>query len=100
MYVHVFSHYADVNSTIPYIAAGIVAGVVVASVLLIVAIVTTVAIVVCCKKCVLTKANRFKHLPPSTAAVDSNSVNATSTGVQEPQVEHEVREQCTKMCVY
>ena len=76
MYLHVFSHYAGKNNPLPlYIAVGTV----VPGVLLIVAIVTTVAIVVCCKKCILTKG-----------------------GVQEPQVEHEVREDhtvCKDVCV-
>ena len=68
MYVHVFSHYAGKNnSQLLYIAVGTVAGV-----WLIVAIVTTLAIIVCCKKCILTKG-----------------------GVQEPQVEHKVREHHT-----
>ena len=89
MYVHVFSYYADGNNPqVLYIAVSTV----VAGVLLIVAIVTTVAIVVCCKKCILTKANLCKRLSPSTAAMDPENMNATSTGVQEPEVEHEVRE--------
>ena len=83
MYVHVLSHYADKNS--PHVLY-IVAGTVVPGVLLIVAIVTTVATVVCCKKCILTKANLFKHLSPFTAAVDSKNMSAESTRVQEPQV--------------
>ena len=92
MYVHVFSHYADKNSpqVLPYIVVGTVSGVV-----LIVAIVTTVAIVVCCKKCILTKGNLCKLRSPSTAAIDSECVIATSTSVQEPQVEHKVREHHT-----
>ena len=99
MYVHVISHYADKNSPqVLYIAVGTAAGV-----LLIVAIVTTVAIVVCCKKCILTKGNLFKRRSPSTAAMDSECVSATSmtnmnakgTSVQEPQVEHKMREHHT-----
>ena len=87
-----FSHYADNNyPQVLYIAAGTV----VPSVLLIVAIVATVAIVVWCKKCILTKGNLCKRLSPSTAAMDSECVSATSTSVQEPEVEHKVREHHT-----
>ena len=94
MYVHVFSYYADNNGPqVLYIAVGTVSGV-----LLIVAIVT---IVVCCKKCILTKATLFKRLSPSTAAMGSECVSAESTSVQEPEVEHKVREHHTvyNVCV-
>ena len=92
VYVRMFSHYAAPNNPqVLYIAVGTVAGV-----LLIVAIVVaTLAIVVCCKKCILTKANLCKRLSPSTAAMDPENINATSTSVQEPQVEHKVREHHT-----
>ena len=91
MYVHVFSYYAGQTSPqVLYIAVSTVSGV-----LLIVAIVTTVAIVVCCKKFILTKGNLCKRLSPSTVAVDSECVSATSTSVQEPEVEHKVRKHHT-----
>ena len=92
MYVHVFSHYAGGNNPQPrvlYIAVSTV----VPGVSLIVVI--TVAIVVCCKKCILTKAKICKRLSPSTAAMDSENVTATSTSVQESQVEQKVREHHT-----
>ena len=88
------SYYADKNNPQPQVLY-IAVGTVVPGVLLIVAIVTTVATVVCCKKCILTKANLFKRLSPSTAAMDPEYVIATSTRVQEPQVEHKVREHHT-----
>ena len=93
-----FSHYAGNNGPQPqvlYIAAGTVSGV-----LLIVAIVATVAIVVWCIKSILTKANLFKRLSPSTAAMDSEIM--ISTSVHEPQVEHKVRVHhtvCNNVCV-
>ena len=93
-----FSHYAAPNNPqVLYIAVGTV----VPGVLLIVAIVTTLAIVVCCKKCIPTKVNLCKRLSPSTAAMDPENVNATSASVQEPQVEHKVREHhtvCNNVC--
>ena len=92
MYVHVFSHYAgEHNPQVLYIAVGTV----VPGVLLIVAIVATVAIVVCCKKCIFTKGNLCKRLSPSTAAMVPENVTAKGTRVQEPQVEHKVREHHT-----
>ena len=100
-----FSHYADKNgpeSQVLYIVVGTVAGV-----LLIVIIVTTVAIVVCCKKCILTKGHLCKHQSPSTAAMDSENMNAKGTRVQlETQTHNNVRKNHTVysnvyfMCVY
>ena len=92
MYVHVFSYYADKTSPQPQVLY-IAGGAVVPSVLLVVAII--VAIVVCCKKCILTKGNLCKCLSPSTAAMVPENVTAKGTSVQEPQVEHKVREHHT-----